>query len=106
MNVVADSFSLARGDHEYGAVKHIWERRCGEVGAELKVVTLPLPFRTAAETVNAIVDAFTTRTRMLIVSHITSPTAVTLPVAAIAARRRPAAARSASTVRTRCCNCR
>lgn len=91
MNVVADSFPLKAGDevlltdHEYGAVKLIWERRCAEVGAALKYVTLPLPFRTANETVDAIVDAFTDRTRMLIVSHITSPTAVTLPVAAITA---------------------
>jgi len=96
MNVVASSFPLDRGDevlindHEYGAVLRIWRRACHEAGAVLKTVELPLPFTTADETVRAIFAAAGERTRLVIASHITSPTAVTLPIEAICreARRR------------------
>jgi isopenicillin-N epimerase len=96
MNVVAASFPLEPGDevlatdHEYGAVLRIWERACREAGAGLKMVELPLPFSSAEETIAAIFAEATERTRLLIVSHITSPTAVTLPVERICgeARRR------------------
>jgi isopenicillin-N epimerase len=96
MNVVASSFPLDRGDevlindHEYGAVLRIWRRACQEAGAILKTVELPLPFTTADETIRAIFAAAGARTRLVIASHITSPTAVTLPIEAICseARRR------------------
>jgi isopenicillin-N epimerase len=96
MNVVADSFPLAAGDevlltdHEYGAVQRIWQRAAQEAGAGLTIARLPVPFRTADETVQAIFAAASPRTRLLVVSHITSPTAVTLPVRQICqqARRR------------------
>jgi isopenicillin-N epimerase len=96
MNIVADSFPLAAGDevlltdHEYGAVQRIWQRACDQAGAAAKTVVLPLPFRTADETIAAILAAVTDRTRLIVVSHITSPTAVILPVQQIcdAARRR------------------
>jgi isopenicillin-N epimerase len=94
MNIVADSFALAAGDevlltdHEYGAVQRIWRRACEKVGATTRIVELPLPFRTAAETTDALFAAATDRTRLIVVSHITSPTAVTLPVAEICRRAR------------------
>src|SRR5205823_11403401 len=86
MNIVADSLPLAAGeevlltDHEYGAVKRIWQRACEKSGASLRVVELPLPFRSAAETGDAIFAAANDRTRLIVVSHITSPTAVILPI--------------------------
>jgi isopenicillin-N epimerase len=96
MNIVADSLPLAAGDevlltdHEYGAVQRIWQRACDRAGAKAKTVVLPLPFRHADETVQAIFAAVSDRTRLLVVSHITSPTAVILPVQQICdeARRR------------------
>lgn len=96
MNIVADSFPLAAGDevlltnHEYGAVERIWDRACGLVGAVRKTVALPLPFTTAEETVERIFAAVTPRTKLIVISHITSPTAVTLPVKQVcsAARER------------------
>jgi isopenicillin-N epimerase len=94
MNIVADSFPLSAGsevlltDHEYGAVKRIWQRACEKAGAAVRTVDLPLPFRSAAETVDAIFEAVTERTRVIVVSHITSPTAVILPVAEICRRAR------------------
>jgi isopenicillin-N epimerase len=96
MNIVADSFQLAAGDevlltnHEYGAVERIWDRACRLVGAHRKTVELPLPLATSEETVERIFHAVTPRTKLIVISHITSPTAVTLPVKAVcdAARER------------------
>ncbi len=87
MNVVADSFALSPGDevlltdHEYGAVTRIWQRACRRAGtSEPKVVALPRPFESRDQVVDAIARAVTPRTKMVVVSHITSPTAVILPV--------------------------
>jgi isopenicillin-N epimerase len=91
MNIVADSFPLAAGDevlltdHEYGAVQRMWSRACQRAGALLRTASLPLPFRSRAETVEAIFAAVTSRTRLIVASHVTSPTAVILPVAEICA---------------------
>jgi len=94
MNIVADAFRLQTGDevlltdHEYGAVRRIWQRACDRVGAQLKTAELPLPFRSVDDTVTALWAAVTPRTRLIVVSHITSPTAVILPVAQIGAKAR------------------
>ncbi len=86
MNLVARSFPLAAGDeilltdHEYGAVLRIWQKRAAECGAEVKVVPLAVPFTTGSAVVEQLAEAVTPRTRLLVISHITSPTAVILPV--------------------------
>jgi len=49
MNAVAASVKLAPGDevlltnHEYGAVKNIWQARCRAAKAKLTYATLPSP---------------------------------------------------------------
>src|SRR6185436_15247058 len=58
-------------------------RACERAGAELVIATLPLPFTTVEAAVAAILAPATERTQLIVVSHITSPTAVTLPVAEI-----------------------
>jgi isopenicillin-N epimerase len=89
MNIVAASFPLASGDevlltdHEYGAVRRIWERAARHAGAAVRNVALPRPMETVEQVVDAIFSAVSPQTRMLVVSHITSPTAVILPVRAI-----------------------
>ena len=97
MNVVANSFALGPQDevlltdHEYGAVLRIWQRVCSAVGsAEPRIALLPKKFESAEQVVESIFAAATDHTRLLIVSHITSPTAVILPVQQICdeARRR------------------
>ena len=80
MNVVAASIDLKPGDeilindHEYGAVKNIWQARCRESGARLVTATLPFP-PTAADIVTALESATSPRTRLIVVSHVTSATA-------------------------------
>ncbi len=90
MNVAADSFALRPGDevlltdHEYGAVTRIWQRACNRAQtSDPKVAALPRPFESRDQVVDAVVRAVTPRTKIVIVSHITSPTAVILPVADI-----------------------
>lgn len=86
MNVVARSFELHEGDevlindHEYGAVKRIWERACSEVGAELVTVELPDQIESTTQVIDLLVGGVTDRTKLLVVSHITSATALIMPV--------------------------
>ncbi len=94
MNVVAHSFPLHTGDevlltdHEYGAVERIWRRRCEQTGAILRVANLPQPIESSEQLIAAVVGEITDRTRLLVASHITSPTAVILPVAELCAAAR------------------
>lgn len=88
MNIVAASTTLKSGDeilltdHEYGAVKNIWQAKCRETGAKIVTATLPFP-PTSSGVVEAIEAAITSKTRMIVVSHVTSATACILPIEAI-----------------------
>jgi len=86
--------SLERGDeilvtdHGYRAV-HNQVRRLGEErGARIAVARLPLPFDVDGA-VAAVEAAITERTRIVVIDHITSPTALALPVARIVERVAP-----------------
>ncbi len=89
MNIVADSVTLQPGDEvlftnqEYGAVMRIWRRACDRTAAKIVVQPLPRPITSAEEQVAALMAGVTERTKLIVVSHITSQTAVILPVAAI-----------------------
>ncbi|MFT7632822.1 MAG: isopenicillin-N epimerase [Mariniblastus sp.] len=89
MNVVARSFSLKPddeviiNDHEYGAVHRIWQRACDESGATLVVAKLPERFESHDQIVDCLTGHATARTRLLVVSHITSATALIMPAKAI-----------------------
>ncbi|HVW01948.1 MAG TPA: aminotransferase class V-fold PLP-dependent enzyme [Planctomycetaceae bacterium] len=86
MNVVAATVALQPGDevlltdHEYGAVRRIWERAALRQGAHVVIRKLPLPLESIEATVDAFFAGVSPRTRLIVVSHITSPTAVILPV--------------------------
>ncbi len=85
MNIVAETVSLEPEDevlltdHEYGAVRNIWSRFCQKSGAILKNVELPFPPSDSAVTA-AIRQAITPRTKLIVISHVTSATACRLPV--------------------------
>ncbi len=91
MNIVAESISqslrpgdeILFSDQEYGAVLRIWRRVCERTGANIVVRQMPRPIASADEQVAALMDGVTDRTKLIIVSHITSPTAVIFPVEAI-----------------------
>lgn len=88
MNVVAGSFPLAAGDevllsdHEYGAVHRIWQRQASRVGARVVTAVMPDRFESAAGALESILQAVSRRTRIVVLSHVTSPTGMIWPVAA------------------------
>jgi isopenicillin-N epimerase len=89
MNIVADSCPLQPGDevllssHEYGAVQRIWRRRCAAVGAEVVAAPVSVPLTTSQRCLDELFTRVGPRTRLLVLSHVTSPTAVVFPVAEI-----------------------
>ncbi len=96
MNIVAQSVDLEAGDevlltdHEYGAVRRIWQKRCDRVGAKLVICNLPQPLESATAIAEQLLSAVTTHTKLLVFSQISSPTAVILPAAEICRRAREA----------------
>jgi isopenicillin-N epimerase len=94
LNAVARSLPLNDGDeilttdHEYGALQRTWTFVCEHRGARLVVRELPLPFDDPAQTVEAIWSGVTPRTRVMFMSHITSPSAITVPIEPLIQRAR------------------
>ncbi len=86
MNEIASWFPLKAGDevllnnHEYGAVIRTWQQRCESMGAKVRIVTLPTFVESADDIVQPILDECSDATRLVVVSHITSATAVRMPV--------------------------
>jgi isopenicillin-N epimerase len=95
VNTVARSLPLLAGDeilttdHEYGACDNTWEFVCRRTGAHYVPVAIPLPFR-AEEFTERVWARVTARTRVLFLSHITSTTALILPIAELCRRAREA----------------
>ena len=75
-------------DHEYGAVERTWRFLTEQVGAVYHSQPVSLPALDHAEMVEQIWAGVTERTRILVVSHITSPTALILPVQELIRRAR------------------
>jgi isopenicillin-N epimerase len=96
VNIIAHSLKLEPGDevlttdHEYGACDYTWEFVCEKVGANYIHQSIPLPVSSEAEVVELIWQGVTPRTKVIYLSHITSPTALRLPVEIICQRARQA----------------
>ncbi len=96
MNLVARSLPLGSGDevlstdHEYGAVDRMWRYVCAERGAHYVRAEVPVPVRSSEEVVEAVWSRRSSRTRVLSLSHITSPTALLFPVEELVRRAREA----------------
>jgi isopenicillin-N epimerase len=96
LNVVARSVPLGAGDevlgtdHEYGAMERAWRFNCERSGAHYVRQPVPVPWASTQEVVDAVWSGVTPRTRVLFLSHITSPTALTFPVGPLVQRAREA----------------
>lgn len=89
VNAVLSSFGLQAGDeivttsHVYGAVlkaMRIWAQR---FGAKVVVAQIPVIVESEEQVVQAIAKSFSDRTRLLVIDHITSATAIVFPVSQI-----------------------
>ncbi len=96
INVVAHSLELGAGDeilttdHEYGACANAWKLACSRTGARWVEAPVPLPLPDPATVADLIWSRVTPNTKVLYISHITSPTATTFPVEELCRRARAA----------------
>ncbi len=92
MNIVARALPLEEGDevlstdHEYGAIDRAWRFKCEKSGARLVRRHVSLPVTDPQQAVEEIWDGVNERTKVISLSHITSPTALILPVEEICRR--------------------
>lgn len=94
LNIAIQSLDLGEGDeivltdHEYSALEKTWTHVARRTGARLVVARVPLPLASAEAFTQAMVGAFTARTRVVFMSHITSATALLFPIAPVIAAAR------------------
>ncbi|MBW4089580.1 MAG: aminotransferase class V-fold PLP-dependent enzyme [Proteobacteria bacterium] len=90
-NAVLRAFDLAPGDeilvldHGYGAVRNTVRHVAAGAGARVIEAAVPFPRPEPAALVAAVTAALTPRTRLAVLDHITSPSAIVLPLAEIIA---------------------
>jgi isopenicillin-N epimerase len=91
LNAVLGSLPLGPDDEvaitdlAYGAIALAAGAACDRSHATLRTVHLEYPIRDAGDVVEPIVQALTPHTKLVVIDHITSQTALVLPVAAVAA---------------------
>jgi len=96
INIVAYSLSLGPGDevlstdHEYGALNRTWRFLAKERGFTYNNQPIPVPVTTQQAFVEALWKGVTAQTRVIFLSHITSPTALIFPIEKIVRRARQA----------------
>ncbi|MBF5044262.1 aminotransferase class V-fold PLP-dependent enzyme [Aggregicoccus sp. 17bor-14] len=86
VNTVLRSLRFSPGDelltvdHEYNASRNALQHAADLWGAKVVVAPLPWPVPSADAVVEAVLARVTPRTRLLLIDHVTSPTALVLPV--------------------------
>lgn len=94
LNVALRSLPLRRGDeilttdHEYGAVNRLLEFVRAKTGASIRRHQVRLPYESAEAFAEAFFAETSSKTKAIVISHITSPTALVFPVEQICRRAR------------------
>jgi isopenicillin-N epimerase len=87
VNAVLRSAILGPGDellltnHTYAACRKTVDYVAGRTGARVVVAQLPFPCRDEEEIVSSVMKCVSPRTRLALLDHVTSPTALILPIA-------------------------
>jgi isopenicillin-N epimerase len=90
-NMVLGSFRLSPGDeilltdHGYPAIRKAAEHYASRGGAIITEVMVPFPIRDRREIIKAVANRLGPRTRLVILDHVSSPTAIVFPVRELAA---------------------
>jgi isopenicillin-N epimerase len=96
VNIIARSLNLIPGDeilstnHEYGACNFIWDFVCRKSGAIYKQQSIDPPIDSVEYLIEHFWSGVTSHTRVIFVSHITSPTGITFPVQELCRKAREA----------------
>jgi isopenicillin-N epimerase len=94
VNAVLRSLTFAPGDeivttdHAYGACRNALDYVAARSGARVVVATVPFPLRGPDEVVTPILAAVGDRTRLALLDHVTSPTALVWPLAELVTKLR------------------
>lgn len=95
VNAVLASLDLGDGDeivltdHSYNAVRQAAEAVAGRTGAKVVVAEIPFPPSSPVVFVERIMAAVTSRTRLVMIDHVTSPTALVFPIEPLIAALEP-----------------
>jgi len=87
VNAVLRSLKLRRSDEllttnlDYNACHNVLMAATRRAGAKLITANIPFPLRNADEIVEAVLQAVTPRTRLAMIDHVTSDTALVFPLA-------------------------
>ncbi len=96
VNLIARSLKLNPGDeilasdHEYGACDYTWEFVCQKQGANYRKQPISFPSDSFEEMTDQFWQGVNEKTKLIFLSHITSPTALRLPVEMICAKAQEA----------------
>lgn len=94
INAVLASLTFTKGDelltttHVYNAIRQAMRCTADRSGATVREFDLPLPCSGPDEVVDRVLAQISPATRLLVIDHVTSPTALVLPVARIVAECR------------------
>jgi isopenicillin-N epimerase len=86
VNAVLRSLRIGPGDellttnHEYNASRNALDWVAGRLGAKVAVASLPWPDPTPQSIVEAVLEEVTPRTRLVLIDHISSQTALIMPL--------------------------
>ena len=86
LNTVIKSLNLQKGDeilstnHEYGALNMAWRYICKKTGAKYIQKDIQLPLTSKDQFINEFSKSISKKTKVIFLSHITSPTALIFPV--------------------------
>jgi isopenicillin-N epimerase len=87
VNAVLRSLAFAPGDellvtnHTYAACRKTIDFVASSTGAQVVVASLPFPLQNDDQLLEAVLACVTPRTRLALIDHVTSPTALILPLA-------------------------
>jgi len=86
VNAVVRSLELRPGDellttaHDYNACRNVLVEAARRAGAKMVVADVPFPVRTSEDIVDAIMAAVTRRTKLAMIDHVSSHTALIFPI--------------------------